>query len=167
MNGHAGPAPPCGKTGKENGTMNCAACERHLSAYIDDELTSEQRLELESHLDACDSCRAEFETHQAAWDAARSARPGAAPEGLWDAISAELDQTADGGTSLNELGLMLRGLASEVRDLRLEMADLRRAMEGGAWTEERDSEEAIRVQMRQFPGGRTRDASIGQLRRTS
>ena len=48
--------------------MNCFACERNLSAYLDDELPMDERLEIEAHLDACERCRAEFESHQGTWE---------------------------------------------------------------------------------------------------
>ena len=153
--------------------MNCAACDRHLSAYIDDELTNDTRLEIEAHLDECERCRGEFESHQAAWEAAQLARPGRAPEGLWDAVVDGLEQDAGGATSLDDLALMLRGLAGEVQDLRREMGALRRALETGetAPAEEREEDEDIQVRMQRFPAGlpasRQRPGSIEQLRRTS
>lgn len=151
--------------------MNCAACERHLSAYIDDELTNDARLEIEAHLDECEGCRREFESHQAAWEAAQLARPGRTPEGLWDAVAAGLEQDTGGGASLEDLALMLRGLAGEVQDLRREVGALRRALETEELAEEREEDEDIQVRMQRFPAGlpasRQRSGSIEQLRRTS
>ena len=146
--------------------MNCATCERNLSAYIDDELTTEVRLEIEAHLDECERCRGELESHQAAWEAANMAQAGRAPDGLWDAIETELEQEV-GTTNIEDLALMLRGLASEVQDLRRTVDGLRRDLAEGEWTEEREEDEDIRVQTRRFGTGRPRQASIEQLRRTS
>ena len=42
--------------------MNCDYCKDKLSALIDNELSSEERLLIEEHLKTCSSCRAEFES---------------------------------------------------------------------------------------------------------
>ena len=146
--------------------MNCAACERHLSAYVDDELSAEVRAEMESHLDACASCRRDLQEHLAAWEAALQLVPGPPPERLWEGVAAALGEASPGGTSLDDLALMLRGLAGQVHDLQREVSALRRQVAEGGGTEERE-EEDIRVQTRRFAGGRPRAASIEQLRRSS
>ncbi|MBM3278554.1 MAG: zf-HC2 domain-containing protein [Candidatus Handelsmanbacteria bacterium] len=61
---------------------------RHLSAYIDDELSLETRREIEHQCDACPRCRTEFEAHQAVWEAAHLAQSGPAPKTLWEGIAA-------------------------------------------------------------------------------
>ena len=71
--------------------MNCFQCERNLSAYLDDELPMDERLEIETHLDGCDACRAEFASHQTAWEAAHRVAAEAAPDGLWNGIAEQLD----------------------------------------------------------------------------
>ncbi|MFA6108262.1 MAG: zf-HC2 domain-containing protein [Candidatus Latescibacterota bacterium] len=147
--------------------MNCAACERHLSAYLDDELALETRLELEAHLDQCEACRGELEQHQAAWEAAQMAVTGRAPDRLWSAVEETLDNPGAEATTLESLALMIRGLAGEVQDLRREVRALRRAQEERVAVEETEGEEPIRVQQRRFVPGRPRLASIEQLRRTS
>ena len=112
--------------------MNCPTCERNLSAYIDDELTTDVRLEIAAHLDECATCHREFEAHQAAWEAAGLAPAGQAPEELWQAVEAELQPREEGGaTTLEDLALMLRGLAGEMRDLRHTVDGLRREIEQG------------------------------------
>ena len=108
--------------------MNCFSCERNLSAYIDDELTQEARLELEAHLDACERCRKEYEAHLAAWEAAGNVRVEAAPEGLWRAIESEIEQKG-AATTTEDLALIVRGLAEEVRDLKRAVESLRQDME--------------------------------------
>lgn len=153
--------------------MNCFTCERNLSAYLDDELAMDERLEVEAHLDECEACRGEFELHQKAWEAAGAATAGAAPDGLWQGVERELE--ADGSsTSLEEVALMVKGLASEIQDLRRAVDGLRRQLEQAEW-EERATEVAelerehgdIRVSANPFrPAGRPREASIEQLRRT-
>lgn len=146
--------------------MNCAACERNLSAYVDDQLTSEMRLEMEGHLDECEHCRGEFESHQAAWEATHQAQAGRAPEGMWEGIAAELDQEMEASTSLDDLALMIRGLAGEVQDLRREVTTLRRELAVTEGVEEQEDDEDIRLRRRRFTT-RPREASIEQLRRTS
>ena len=42
--------------------MNCDHCKNRLSAFIDSELTVDERLELQDHLMICPSCRTEFES---------------------------------------------------------------------------------------------------------
>jgi anti-sigma factor RsiW len=147
--------------------MNCAACERHLSAYLDDELALETRLELEAHLDQCEACRRELAQHQAAWEAAQTAVAGAAPDRLWNAVEAALETPGTEAATLESLALMIRGLAGEVQDLRREVRSLRRAQEERVAAEEAEEEESIRVQQRRFVPGQPRLASIERLRRTS
>jgi len=148
--------------------VNCPTCERNLSAYVDDELTTDVRLEIEAHLDECAACRAEFEGHQAAWEAVGMAPAGQAPEELWESIEAELQPQEKGGaTTLEDLALMLRGLAGEMQDLRQTVDGMRREMGEGEWDEEREADEDIRVPSRPFASGRQRPGSIEQFKRSS
>jgi predicted anti-sigma-YlaC factor YlaD len=48
--------------------MNCYQVKRKLSAYLDRELDSALLLELENHLERCESCRQEFEILKTTWD---------------------------------------------------------------------------------------------------
>ena len=148
--------------------MNCPTCERNLSAYIDDELTTDVRLEIEAHLDECATCRREFEAHQAAWEAVGLAPAGQAPEELWQAVETELQPQEEGGaTTLEDLALMLRGMAGEMQDLRRTVDGLRREIEAGEWPQEREADEDIRVPSRTFAAGRQRPGSIEQKFRRS
>jgi hypothetical protein len=152
--------------------MNCFQCERNLSAYLDDELRADERDELEVHLDACETCRAEFESQQAAWEAAQATTAEAAPEALWHGIEDQL--RGDGGQAgLQELNLMVKGLSADVQDLRRTVDDLRRLVER-AWADEAEDDtdgrvpgERIRVRANPFRPGVPREASIDQLRRSS
>ena len=146
--------------------MNCAACERTLSAYLDDELTAEARLDLEAHLDGCESCRSEFQAHEATWEAAGLVQAGPTPEGMWEHIAQEL-QPEGGATSLEDLALMVRGLAGELQDLRRAVEALRSDLEESDWAEERETGDEIRVSPRPFASGRLRPGSIEQFRRSS
>ncbi len=150
--------------------MNCPACERQLSAYIDDELALETRLELETHLDECPRCRAEFEAHQIAWEATHQLHTEAAPEGLWEAISSQLEKPAE-STRLDDLALMLRGLAAQVQDLQRSVDGLRKDMaETEAWpADQEQGRQGIRMRINPFAPepGRVRESSIERLRRSS
>jgi len=152
--------------------MNCFACERNLSAYLDDELPMDERLEIEAHLDECERCRAEFESHQGAWEAGSGVQVGAAPDGLWRGVEAELE--AEGpSTTLDDLALMVKGLASEIQDLRRSVDVLNRQAEEAEWEDQATAQAQgrevgdIRVRSTAFRPGRPREASIDQLRRSS
>lgn len=148
--------------------MNCFTCERHLSAYIDDELPAQSRRELEAHLDECPRCRAEFEAHQVAWETAHQVCAEAAPEGLWEAISSQLEKPAE-STRLDDLALMLRGLAAQVQDLQRSVDGLRQEMEEAeAWpADQAPVRQGIRVRANPFVPGPPRESSIERLRRSS
>ncbi|MBQ35118.1 MAG: hypothetical protein CME04_01900 [Gemmatimonadaceae bacterium] len=157
--------------------MNCFQCERNLSAYLDDELPMDERLEIETHLDGCETCRTEFESHQKAWEAAHQSTAEAAPEGLWQGIENQMD---DGGRAdVEDLTLMVKGLAAEIGDLRRTVDDLRTMMQPAQWAEAgthtdaygREATEDIRVRTNPFRAVHPRDArqpaSIEQLRQSS
>lgn len=109
--------------------MNCFTCENNLSAYIDDEMTPDVRREIEAHLDGCEKCRKEYETLLATWELAGDLRTEAAPDALWKAVEAKLEQKGQQHTTTEDLALIVRGLASEVRDLKQTVDGLRRDME--------------------------------------
>ncbi|MBI2505852.1 MAG: zf-HC2 domain-containing protein [Candidatus Latescibacteria bacterium] len=148
--------------------MNCFTCERHLSAYIDDELPAPSRRELETHLDECPRCRAEFEAHQIAWEAAHQLRAEAAPEGLWEAIASHLEKPAE-STRLDDLALMLRGLAAQVQDLQRSVDGLRQDMEEAeTWPADQGQvRQGIRVRANPFVPGPSRESSIERFRQSS
>lgn len=105
--------------------MTCFTCERNLSAYIDDELTADSRLEVEAHLDACEGCRKDYKTHLAAREAAGLLRTGPVPDGLWDRIESALRKQRP-STTVEDMALIVRGLASELRGVRQAVQDIRR-----------------------------------------
>ncbi len=105
--------------------MNCYSCERNLSAYVDDQLSHDERVELETHLSECESCRTEYESHQVTWEAATSLRSGAAREELWTSIEQQLRQDPPSLT-LEDVALMIKGLATEVQILRQTVDEMRR-----------------------------------------
>jgi anti-sigma factor RsiW len=130
--------------------MTCFTCDQSLSAYIDDELDAAGRREVEGHLAECERCRKEFEQHVAVWEAAMDRPPAAAPAGLWDGIEAVLGQRGRApAAAIDELGLIVRGLAEEVRDLRQEIAELRRQTPAGP--EAGQEESAVRERIRSRP----------------
>ncbi len=152
--------------------MNCFTCERNLSAYLDDELPMDERIELESHLDACEICRAEFESHQMAWEMAHQVHAEAAPEGLWEGIADELPDDHASTSGVEDLTLMVKGLAAEIQELRRTVDSLRRDLHGAVSSEVsdpfgREPAESIRVRGNPFRPGEPREASIDQLRRSS
>ena len=143
--------------------MNCFSCERNLSAYIDDELDTEARLALETHLDECTACRTEYERHQAAWETVGLSTVGGAPESLWQAVETELGQ-GQNTTSIEDLALMLRGLAGQVQDLQQSLEGLRRQI-GAAGIEIEEEREGIQVSSSgPYRSGRPRESSIQQLK---
>ena len=120
--------------------MNCFSCERNLSAYIDDEAPNDVRLEIEAHLDNCQICRGEYESHLATWETIHTVPAGATPDGLFEDIQAQLGPGA-AATSLEDVALMIRGLASEIQDLHRTVEQLRQDVEELDWTEERPAAE--------------------------
>jgi anti-sigma factor RsiW len=65
--------------------MSCEQTLELLDAYIDRELDLMTMLDLESHLNQCDDCRASYERYQQAHDLAKTRLPYfKAPEGLED-----------------------------------------------------------------------------------
>lgn len=148
--------------------MNCFQSERNLSAYLDDELPMDERLEVETHLEECETCRAEFESHQAAWEAAHQVAAEAAPDGLWQGIESQIREHGP-QAGLEELSLMVKGLASEIQDLRRTVDGLRRMFEQAEWAEPgvtdaygRETED-IRMRSNPFRVGPPREASIERL----
>ena len=112
--------------------MNCFTCEKNLSAYIDDELPQDQRVEIEGHLGDCDACREEYEGQLTIWESVAEAGSATAPDNLWRGIESELEQTGHTGTTMDDLALIVRGLADEVRQLRHEVQSLQRNVEDQA-----------------------------------
>lgn len=104
--------------------MNCFTCEKNISAYIDDELPQDQRIEIEAHLAECDVCRDEYESQLTTWEAATDVGSAPAPDNLWHGIESELEQSGHTGTTIDDLALIVRGLAEEVRQLRLDIQGL-------------------------------------------
>ncbi|MBT4140753.1 MAG: hypothetical protein HOE48_22765 [Candidatus Latescibacteria bacterium] len=109
--------------------MNCFTCENNLSAYVDDELTTDVRRDIEAHLDTCEKCHQEYETLLSTWELAGDMRTEAAPDGLWQAVEAELQQKGHNNTTTEDLALIVRGLASEIRDLKQTVDGLRHDLE--------------------------------------
>ncbi len=104
--------------------MNCFTCEQNITAYIDDELGHDQRRDVESHLAECDRCRQDYESQMTAWEIASNADAVEAPGDLWSRIEAQLPKR-ESGTSVEDLALIVKGLASEVRELRQTVEEMR------------------------------------------
>ena len=150
--------------------MNCFACERNLSAYLDDELSNEERREIEGHLEQCDRCRVEFDTHQLTWEIAGGLQAGLAPDGLWRGIEQQMQtarQSTSPNSSLDELALMIKGLATEVQEMRRTVDALRDKVyraEGSEGELPGRDFEGIRVRSAPFATGTPREGSIDQVR---
>ena len=86
---------------------------------------AEARLEMEAFIDDNEQARGELESHLAAWETAQSAQSGGAPDGLWEGIEAGLQVDSSESTSLD--------------DFKREMQGLRREVQSGEWTEEREA----------------------------
>ena len=128
--------------------MNCFTCEKNISAYIEDELPQDLRIEIESHLGEYDACRDEYEIQLSTWEAVGDLVSKPAPDNLWRGIESELEQTGHFGTTLDDLALIVRGLTDEVRQLRLEVRGLQRDVEERAYEAapvRDDTEEGRRV----------------------
>ena len=150
--------------------MNCPACQRQLTAYIDDEVTAELRLDIEAHLDDCSGCRREFDTYQAAFEVTTSSPNEGPRRDLWEGIAAKLEP---GGATNEDLALMIRGLARQVESLEREVAALRVGIEE---EEEHSADQGwsrsdIKVRSKLFSTRKVRPAStpatIEQLRKSS
>ncbi|HWP31883.1 MAG TPA: zf-HC2 domain-containing protein [Fimbriimonadales bacterium] len=44
--------------------MNCGIVQRRIASYIDGELSNDEAKKIREHLNSCDSCRAEFDSHK-------------------------------------------------------------------------------------------------------
>ena len=127
--------------------MNCFTCDQNLSAYIDDELARDLRRDIENHLAECDACRHQYDTQMSAWEIATTVETGATPVDLWSHIEARLPRR-DTGTSIDDLARIVRGLASEVRELRRTVEDVR---DRNIARSNYENDERVREQIRARP----------------
>ncbi|MBE3590023.1 MAG: DUF4349 domain-containing protein [Firmicutes bacterium] len=70
--------------------MTCALDRSQLSAYLDQELTAEERAAVEAHLAACAECREEFASLGRVVQALRGLPEAQPPEGFREALRARL-----------------------------------------------------------------------------
>ncbi|MEM6959249.1 MAG: anti-sigma factor [Myxococcota bacterium] len=70
--------------------MNCERVEKHIGAYVDEELDAPMRIEFDDHLDGCESCRELLEFELCSREMVREALQVKAPEGLAERVSAGL-----------------------------------------------------------------------------
>ena len=127
--------------------MNCFTCEQNITAYIDDELSHDHRREVESHLAECERCRQDYESQMTTWEMASNVDAEEAPGDLWSRIEAQLPKR-DSGTSVEDLALIVKGLASEVRELRRTIEEMRNRSVAPSGYEE---EQRVREQIRSRP----------------
>jgi hypothetical protein len=102
---------------------------KNISAYIDDEVPQDLRIKIESHLGECNACREEYKSPLSTWEAVSDVGSAPAPDNLWRGIESELEQSGHTGTTIDDLALIVRGLADEIRQLRLEVQGLQRDAE--------------------------------------
>ena len=74
--------------------MDCKFAERSLSEYMEGELTVQQVLEIEGHLNACDSCRQFLNEYQRILSACRALPDYEARQELWVRIKPRIQQPA-------------------------------------------------------------------------
>lgn len=99
--------------------MQCRTVEEKLSRYLAGECSDEEKLTLQSHLDACPDCTALAEEMGKLDQLLDTWAPERAPAELWDSVMAEVDRMnaqppAIGGRrsalDRNRLGTLLRDL---------------------------------------------------------
>jgi hypothetical protein len=76
--------------------MNCKEIVELLTAYLDGEVTPEEKAHIEAHLPECSKCRAELEALSATQDDLRGmmrlmAEEVSTPDKVWDRVRARLD----------------------------------------------------------------------------
>jgi anti-sigma factor RsiW len=71
--------------------MNCESVKNQISEYIDNEVSHEQQLRIEQHLEACESCRAEVSQFMALGNLMRQSEATVDTESIWQQVSARLE----------------------------------------------------------------------------
>jgi hypothetical protein len=71
--------------------VNCDWVEERLSAYIDNELSSQERIAFEAHCDHCNSCRALTAEYQAIGKLMRQSEARVDTTSLWERLEQRLD----------------------------------------------------------------------------
>lgn len=74
--------------------MNCSWVEEKLSAYIDSELSENERRQIESHFEQCNECRELLAEFRAIGTLMRQSEPSTDIDAVWDRISSKLDENA-------------------------------------------------------------------------
>ncbi|MEZ4359657.1 MAG: zf-HC2 domain-containing protein [Kofleriaceae bacterium] len=79
--------------------MNCATCQRLLSAYLDGALGDRDASALRGHLRTCEACRAQAALEASVIDTLHQLPPVEPPPGLWLAVREQLaqEEIADAG----------------------------------------------------------------------
>jgi len=72
--------------------MDCKFTERNLSEYLEGELTAQQVLELEGHLNACEPCRRHLNKYQRLLSACRALPDYEARQELWSRIKPRIHE---------------------------------------------------------------------------
>ena len=72
--------------------MFCKQIERELGRYVDNEVSSTERAEIETHLETCSSCRSELAELRELVEGIGSPEIVSVPDTLWASIERQLDQ---------------------------------------------------------------------------
>lgn len=73
--------------------MNCETMEELISAYVDGEVTAEERQTVERHVASCASCRAALQDFSTAQTLLRTLPVLDAPQGFRQRVTAHVEQT--------------------------------------------------------------------------
>jgi anti-sigma factor RsiW len=78
--------------------MNCKICQELISAWIDNELSSFERMAICEHLDQCSECRELWKDILKIQGKIEVLSEPEMPEGLWNSIEKSLDENRSSDT---------------------------------------------------------------------
>ena len=87
--------------------MKHKAIQKKLLRYLDDELSEQEKVKVQCHLERCETCRDALQTIELMWATERPIERKTAPPFLWTRISARLQAEAEQGF-LNGLKVPVR-----------------------------------------------------------
>lgn len=77
--------------------MNHKMIQKKLLRYLDDELSEQEKVKVQRHLERCETCRDALKTIELMWVTERPIERKTAPPFLWTRISARLQAEAEQG----------------------------------------------------------------------
>jgi hypothetical protein len=72
--------------------MNCEWIEENVSAYVDNELTADERQRVDSHCAQCEACRQLVEQYRAIGVLMRQSEATVDTDALWEQVASRLDE---------------------------------------------------------------------------